>query len=72
MTRYFDSLEKHSKAYSQGAHIIMNNILNKIAYKLNILADSLSYEPSIDWGIHWLNPLLPKCKKRLCPKVIRK
>ncbi|KNY30105.1 hypothetical protein [Pseudobacteroides cellulosolvens] len=67
MTTYFNGLGKRNEIYNQGAHIIMNNILNSIAYKLNILADSLSYEPSMDWSKHWLNPLLPKCRKRLCP-----
>jgi hypothetical protein len=72
MTRFISSLEKRSETHNQGAHNIMDNILNVLTYKLNILADRLSYKPSKAWGKHWLNPLLSKCKKRLCPLWIYK
>lgn len=29
------------------------------------IAIELSYRPSIDLHIHWINPLLHKCEKRL-------
>lgn len=31
------------------------------------IAMELSGKPGIELGIHWLNPLLLKCKKRLYP-----
>lgn len=31
------------------------------------IADKLGYKPGMDLRIHWLDPLLHKCEKRLCP-----
>lgn len=37
--------------------------------QINIMIGS-GYKPSIDSRIHWLNPLLPKCCKRLYPDKV--
>lgn len=34
------------------------------------IANELKHKPSIDLRIHWINPLLHKCEKRLYPDKV--
>ena len=46
-------------------YLLGNNWLEQVN-----TAIELSYKPGIDLHIHWLNPLLHKCEKRLYPDKI--
>lgn len=46
-------------------YLLKNELL-----KNNNIAVKLAERPSIDISIHWLNPLLHKCKKKLYPDRI--